>query len=123
MSDANKESIMKMAENYPKESMELLRIAHCASKKHREQVQKFNDFKEMSENMALKQQFESVMSRKRTRPEVQTQVHVASKKQKSTANQALSIIQKYRSSGSARDHMTAMSEYQTPKRRNRAPYY
>ena len=123
MSDENRSSIMKMAENYPKESMELLRIAHCASKKHREQVQKFKDFKEMSQNMALKQEFESVMSRKRPRAP-QVQVHAASKKQKTTENAALSIIQQYRSTGSARDKMEAMSEYQTPKRRTgRAPYY
>lgn len=130
MSDENKASIMKMAENYPKESMELLRIAHCASKKHQEQVKKFQEFKEMSENMALKQQFESVMSRKR--PAVgtpQVQVHAASKKQRQepASAKALSIIQKYRSNGSARDKMEALSEYQTPKRRGpnlgRSPYY
>jgi hypothetical protein len=83
----------------------------------------------MSEKMQLKEKFEQVMHKKRPRAEPvqthQTQMtHAAStkKQKKNTENMALSIIKQYRSSGSARDHMTAMSEYQTPNRR-RAPYY
>ncbi len=132
MTDANKQSILKMAKEYPQQSMELLRVAHCASKAHRAQVKKFEEFKRMSESMQLKEKFEAVMQKKRVREEpVQQKIHAAStKKQKtipqarSTENYALSIIKKYRASGSARDHMTAVSDYQTPKRRgNRAPYY
>ena len=129
MTDANKQSILKMAQEYPQQSMELLRVAHCASKAHQAQVQKFDEFKKMSESMQLKERFESVMQKKRERP-VEVQTHAAStKKQKvvpqhSTENYALSIIKKYRASGSARDHMSAINDYQTPKRRGaRAPYY
>lgn len=132
MTDANKQSILKMAKEYPEQSMELLRVAHCASKAHQAQVKKFDEFKRMTESMQLKEKFAEVMNKKRVREEpVQQLVHAASAKkqkvvpqQRSTENYALSIIKKYRASGSARDHMTAMQEYQTPKRRGaRAPYY
>jgi hypothetical protein len=128
MTDENKQSIMQMARDFPEQSMQLLRVAHCASKAHAAQIKKFNEFKDMSEKMQLQEKFEAVMQKKRPRaePVVQQRVHAAStkKQKKNTENMALSIIQQYRASGSARDHMTAMSEYQTPKRRNtRAPYY
>ena len=132
MTEANKQSILKMAKEYPEQSMELLRVAHCASKAHQAQVKKFDEFKRMTESMQLKEKFAEVMNKKRGREEpVQQLVHAASTKkqkvvpqQRSTENYALSIIKKYRASGSARDHMTAMQEYQTPKRRGaRAPYY
>ena len=132
MTDANKQSILKMAKEYPEQSMELLRVAHCASKAHQAQIKKFDEFKRMTESMQLKEKFAEVMNKKRVREEpVQQHVHAASTKkqkvvpqQRSTENYALSIIKKYRASGSARDHMTAMQEYQTPKRRGaRAPYY
>jgi hypothetical protein len=128
MTDENKQSIMQMARDFPQQSMQLLRVAHCASKAHAAQIKKFNEFKDMSEKMQLQEKFEAVMQKKRPRdePVVQQRVHAAStkKQKKNTENMALSIIQQYRASGSARDHMTAMSEYQTPKRRNtRAPYY
>lgn len=128
MTEENKQSIMKMARDFPEQSMQLLRVAHCASKEHAAQIKKFNEFKDMSEKMQLQEKFEAVMQKKRPRvePVVQQKVHAAStkKQKKNTENMALSIIQQYRASGSARDHMTAMSEYQTPKRRSsRAPYY
>ena len=132
MTEANKQSILKMAKEYPEQSMELLRVAHCASKAHQAQIKKFDEFKRMTESMQLKEKFAEVMNKKRVREEpVQQHVHAASTKkqkvvpqQRSTENYALSIIKKYRASGSARDHMTAMQEYQTPKRRGaRAPYY
>jgi hypothetical protein len=128
MTDENKQSIMQMARDFPQQSMQLLRVAHCASKAHAAQIKKFNEFKDMSEKMQLQEKFEAVMQKKRPRaePVVQQRVHAAStkKQKKNTENMALSIIQQYRASGSARDHMTAMSEYQTPKRRNtRATYY
>jgi len=128
MTDENKQSIMQMARDFPQQSMQLLRVAHCASKAHAAQIKKFNEFKDMSEKMQLQEKFEAVMQKKRPRaePVVQQRVHAAStkKQKKNTENMALNIIQQYRASGSARDHMAAMSEYQTPKRRNtRAPYY
>lgn len=130
MTDANKESIMKMARDFPKESMEMLRVAHCASKAHQAQIEKFESFKKMSENMALKQRFEAVMQKKRPREEpVKEIVHAASSKtqvkrqKKNTENVAMAIVRKYRASGSARDHMSAISDMQQPRRRNRQPYY
>jgi hypothetical protein len=126
MTDENKQSIMKMAREFPQQSMQLLRVAHCASKAHAAQIKKFDEFKLMSEKMQLKEKFEQVMQKKRPRAEpVVQQVHAASnkKQKKNTENMALNIVRQYRASGSARDHMTSISEYQTPKRRNRAPYY
>ncbi len=126
MTDANKQSIMKMARDFPQQSMQLLRVAHCASKAHAAQIKKFNEFKEMSEKIQLQEKFEAVMHKKRPHVEPVQKVHAASKKPKKNTDTltALSIIQQYRASGSARDHMAALSEYQTPKRRNtRAPYY
>lgn len=128
MTDENKQSIMKMAREFPEQSMQLLRVAHCASKAHAAQIKKFTEFRQMSEKMQLQEKFEAVMQKKRPRdePVVQQKVHAAStkKQKKNTENMALCIIKQYRASGSARDHMSAMTEYQTPKRRNtRAPYY
>ena len=125
MTDENKQSIMQMARDFPQQSMQLLRVAHCASKAHAAQIKKFNEFKDMSEKMQLREKFEAVMQKKRPRTEPVVQVHAAStkKQKKNDTLTALSIIKQYRASGSARDHMTAMSEYQTPKRRPRAPYY
>ena len=130
MTDENKQAILKMAQDFPQQSMEMLRVAHCASKAHAAQIKKFNEFKQLSEKMQLKEKFEAVMQKKRPRAEPvqthQTQMtHAAStkKQKKNTENIALSIIKQYRSSGSARDHMTAMSEYQAPPNRRRAPYY
>lgn len=127
MTDENKESIMKMAREFPEQSMQLLRVAHCASRAHAAQIKKFDEFKHMTEKMQLKNKFEQVMQKKRPRsePVVHQQVHAAStkKQKKNTENMALNIVRQYRASGSARDHMTSISEYQTPKRRNRAPYY
>jgi len=124
MTEENKQAILKMAHDFPQQSMELLRVAHCASKAHAAQIKKFNEFKQMSEKMQLQEKFEAVMQKKRPRAEPVVATHAAStkKQKKNTENMALNIIKQYRASGSARDHMTAMSEYQAPKRR-RAPYY
>lgn len=124
MTDENKKSILQMAHDFPQQSMQLLRVAHCASKAHAAQVKKFDEFKQMSEKMQLQEKFEAVMQKKRPRAEPVQMTHAASTKKpkKNTENMALNIIKQYRASGSARDHMTAMSEYQTPNRR-RAPYY
>lgn len=126
MTEENKKSIMEMAEKFPEQSMQLLRVAHCASKAHANQIKKFNEFKEMSQKAQLQEKFAAVMQKKRPAPVQETMVHAAStKKQKrNTENMALSIVKQYRASGSARDHMTALSEMQQPKKRNRrAPYY
>ena len=126
MTDENRKSILEMAEKFPEQSMQLLRVAHCASRAHASQIKKFNEFKEISQKTKLQEKFTAVMQKKRPAPQPVQQVHAAStKKQKrSTENMALSIVKQYRSSGSARDHMTALSEMQQPKKRSkRAPYY
>jgi len=74
----------------------VLRVAHCASKAHAAQIQKFDEFKHMTEKMQLKEKFEQVMQKKRPRaePVVQQQVHAAStkKQKKNTENMALNIV-------------------------------
>ena len=119
MTDESKESIMKMARDFPEQSMQLLRVAHCASKAHAAQIKKFNEFKVMTEKVQLREKFETAMQKKR--PAVQVHAASTKKQKKNTENMALGIVQRYRASGSARDHMSAISDYQTPKRR--APYY
>jgi hypothetical protein len=122
MTEENRKSILQMAEQFPEQSMQLLRVAHCASRAHATQIKKFNEFKEISQKTELQEKFTAVMQKKRPAPVV----HAAStKKQKhSTENMALSIVKQYRSSGSARDHMTALMDMQQPKKRGRrAPYY
>ena len=121
MTDENKEAIMKMAREFPEQSMQLLRVAHCASKAHAAQIKKFNEFKEMTEKVQLREKFEAVMQKKRPAPAVQVHAASTKKQKKNTENMALGIVKMYRASGSARDHMSAISDYQTPKRR--APYY
>ena len=123
MTEENRKSILEMAEKFPEQSMQLLRVAHCASRAHASQIKKFNEFKELSQKTQLQEKFTAVMQKKRPAAPV---VHAAStKKQKrSTENMALSIVKQYRSSGSARDHMTALMDMQQPKKRGRrAPYY
>jgi len=126
MTEENKNSIREMAQKYPEQSMQLLRVAHCASRAHASQIKKFNEFKEINQKTQLQERFTAVMQKKRPVEQVQTRLHAASnKKQKrNTENMALSIVKQYRSSGSARDHMSALSEMQQPKQRGRrAPYY
>lgn len=135
MDEESRESVLKMARDFPRESMAMLKVAHCASAKHKATRSQFEDYKEVMKRSQLQEKFEAVMSKKRPAPQqvVHQEVHAASTKKQRTAapasqpnnvQQFISAMSKYRSSGSARDHMTEVSKIGV--RRNvggRAPYY
>lgn len=125
MSDAQKESIVDLAKNYPRESMELLRVAHCASKKHKTISSEYASFKKNAEQSALSEKFDAVMQ-KRKAPE--TVVHKASTREvkrakKSDVQHFLTAMKQYNVSGSARDHMEKVSQIGYRKRSNRSTYF
>ena len=119
MTDAQKESMIELAKNYPRESMELLRVAHCASKKAKARQEQLAAMHKEAQSKQLTEKFESVMHKRK--PE--TVVHAASvKKQKKNDVQTfLAAMKQYSVSGSARDHMEKVS--QIGKRRKRNPYF
>lgn len=126
MDDASREAVMKMAKDYPRESMAMLKVAHCASAKHKSMKNQFADYKDVMKRSQLQEKFEQVMSKKRPAPVV---VHAASAKKVKTAPIAqksndvqrfLSAMSKYSVTGSARDHMESISQI---GKRGRAPYY
>lgn len=132
MSDAQKDSILSVAKQHPHEMIELLRVAHCASKKAKEAEQRFNEYKSLVEKTQLSQQFDQVMSKKRVVPAVQQQptaapvVHAASnKKRKTMSNPELFLraMSSFAPSGSARDHMQKVSQIGVRKKYTRDPYY
>ena len=45
MSDATKQTILDASKTHPEQMIELLRVAHCASKKYRETQQRFDEYK------------------------------------------------------------------------------
>ena len=109
--------------------MALMKVAHCASSKMKALNSQFTEYKEVMKRSQLQEKFESVMSKKRP---VQEVVHAAStKKQKTVAapqksnnvQMFLKAMSKYNSSGSARDHMDAVSQIGTRRNMPRAPYY
>lgn len=119
MSDAQKESMIELARNYPRESMELLRVAHCASKKAKARQSEFESFRKEAQSKTLTEKFDAVMHKRK--PE--TVVHAASTKKarKNDVQTFLSAMKQYSVSGSARDHMEKVS--QIGKRRKRNPYF
>ena len=128
MDEASKEAVMKMAKDYPRESMAMLKVAHCASAKHKAMKSQFADYKEVMKRSQLQEKFEQVMSKKR--PATAPVVHAASTKKVKTApvvqkkndvQRFLTAMSKYNVTGTARDHMESIS--QIGKRGQRAPYY
>ena len=100
--------------------MELLRVAHCASKKHKTISSEFASFKKNAEQSALSEKFDAVMQ-KRKAPE--TVVHKASTREvkrakKSDVQHFLTAMKQYNVSGSARDHMEKVSQIGYRKKRN-----
>merc|ERR1719263_2254916 len=121
MTDAQKEQILTVAKKNPREMIELLRVAHCASKKAKEAEQRFNEYKTLVEKTQLSQQFDQVMSsKKRAAPSVTPAqqettpvVHAASNKKRKTMSNPelfLKAFSQYAASGSARDHMQKVSQ-------------
>lgn len=121
LTDADKESVMKMAKDYPRESMDLLRIAHCASKKHKTLNEEFMKLQKNTKNSKLQNEFESAIQKKRTVEEPVVEVHAASKKAKTDhVAKFLQAMSQYKTNGSAREQMREISDYNTNSRR---PYY
>lgn len=114
MSDAQKESIVELAKNYPRESMELLRVAHCASKKASKQIEHLSQINKNTKQEVLTEKFEAVMQKRK--PE--TVVHAASKKRKTDVQHFLTAMKQYNVSGSARDHMEKVSQIGVRKKRS-----
>lgn len=115
MSDAQKESIVELAKNYPRESMELLRVAHCASKKATKKIEHLNQLQKNTKQEVLTEKFEQVMQKRK--PEVT--VHAAStKKRKTDVQHFLTAMKQYHPSGSARDHMEQVSQIGMRKKRH-----
>lgn len=130
MTDAQKDQILTVAKQHPHEMIELLRVAHCASKKAKEAEQRFNEYKSLVEKTQLSQQFDQVMSKKRVTPVVQQPaapvVHAASnKKRKTMSNPELFLraMSSFAPSGSARDHMQKVSQIGVRKKYTRESYY
>lgn len=131
MSDSQKNQILDVAKKHPHEMIELLRVAHCASKKAKEAEQRFNEYKSLVEKTQLSQQFDQVMSKKRTIPQAVPQqqapvVHAASnKKRKNMSNPELFLraMSSFAPSGSARDHMQKVSQIGVRKKYKRESYY
>ena len=59
----SRESVMKMAKDYPRESMALMKVAHCASSKMKALNSQFTEYKEVMKRSQLQEKFESVMSK------------------------------------------------------------
>ena len=121
MSDEAKESVLKMAKDYPRESMELLRIAHCASKKHKALNEEFLSLQKSSADSKLQSEFKNAIQKKRAAPEESiTEVvqQKASKKSKTShVAQFLEAMSKYNVSGSARENMRECAEYGRKQRK------
>jgi chemotaxis protein histidine kinase CheA len=132
MSDATKQTILDASKTHPEQMIELLRVAHCASKKYQEANARFNEYKSLMEKTQLSKQFDAVMAKKAIPAAVEQAparqapvVHAASKKRKvmSDPEMFLKALSQYNSSGSARDHMEAVSQIGARKSYNRQTYY
>jgi hypothetical protein len=119
MNDEQKQNIMNTVKQFPQETMELLRVAHCASQHAKRQQDKFEEFKRLTQKTQVSEKFDQVMNK---RPIEVT--HVASKKQKcSDAEVFVTAMKQYSSSGSARDHMEKVSQIGVRKRVNPRSFY
>jgi len=132
MTDSQKDSMRTLVKQFPKESMELLRVAHCASKHAKRQAEKFAEFKALTEKTALSSKFEEVMKKKRPAPTVeqamepQVVVHAASNKRQKMVSDAEAFakaMHKFSSGGSARDHMETISQIGQRKRQQPRSYF
>lgn len=131
MSDETKQTILEASKAHPEQMIELLRVAHCASKKHRESEQRFSEYKALMEKTQLSQQFDAVMKKKAVVPQIQQEkprqvVHAASsKKRKAIGDPELFLraLSEYNSSGSARDHMDVISQIGARKPYSRPTYF
>ena len=128
MSDATKQTILDASKNHPTEMLEMLRVAHCASKKAKEQEARFQEYKSLMEKTQVSKQFDAVMAKKQIvveQPKAAPVVHAASKKRKTMGDPELFLkaLSQYNSSGSARDHMEAVSQIGARKQYQRREYF
>lgn len=128
MSDTTKQTILDASKSHPEQMIELLRVAHCASKKWKETEQRFQEYKSLVEKNQLSKQFDAVMSKKsgvEQIPQPTAVVHAASKKRKTMSDPEmfLKALSQYSCSGSARDHMEAVSQIGARKSYQRREYY
>jgi len=117
MSDATKETILAASKAHPEEMLEVLRVAHCASKKAKETEDRFQEYKSMMEKTQLSAQFDAVMTKKKSMEVEPTSqapvVHAASNKKRKTMSDPeilLKALSQYHSSGSALDHMNNIAK-------------
>jgi hypothetical protein len=81
MTDDNKKAIMAMAQNFPKESVKMLEIAHKASKKYASDIQSLEKAQAVKERQELEARVHNIVTKKRkVMPETTSVVHAASTK-------------------------------------------
>lgn len=81
MTDDNKKAIMAMAQNFPKESVKMLEIAHKASKKYASDIQSLEKAQAVKERQELEARVHNIVTKKRKiMPETTSVVHAASTK-------------------------------------------
>ena len=119
MSDATRETILEASKSHPEQMLEIMRVAHCASKKAKEMEDRFNEYKSMMEKSQLSAQFDAVMTKKKNvepahqAPKAAPVVHAASNKKRKTMSDPemlLKALSQYHSSGSALDHMNNVAK-------------
>jgi len=133
MTDSQKLSMRNLVKQFPTESMELLRVAHCASKHAKQQAVKFAEFKSLTEKTVLATRFDEVMKNKRPiqppmQPPtpVQQVVHAASNKRQkmmSDTEHFVKAMSKYNVSGSARDKMDSIASFSARKPMENRSYF
>lgn len=86
MTDENKKAIFAMAQNFPKESVKMLEIAHKASKKYKNDMDTFALRQQQDKKRDLESKVMNIVTKKRriaTVPDTISVVHAATAKKKS----------------------------------------
>lgn len=81
MTDENKKAIFAMAQNFPKESVKMLEIAHKASKKYKSDIETLEQRQQSDKKRQLESRVMDIVTKKRrVQPETTSVVHAASTK-------------------------------------------
>ena len=115
MTDENKKAIFAMAQNYPKESVKMLEIAHKASAKYKTDLDSLASQAQAKSKRALETQVMDIVTKKRrvaAAPQQQSVVHAASAKVAAVRNPFAFNMSKTASSSmsSVRDRNPALFE-------------
>jgi hypothetical protein len=118
MTDENKKAIFAMAQNYPKESVKMLEIAHKASAKYKTDLDSLASQAQAKSKRALETQVMDIVTKKRrvalgvAPPQQQSVVHAASAKVAAVRNPFAFNLAKTQSSSmnSVRDRNPALFE-------------